>query len=136
MKKLICCLMAGVFVLASSIAFGTTVRDNMEFKGKTKIFGFTLPVAATHSYTTNEDWTLSASEKLYALYVTASGSGNASIVDVGGVAGTIKIVRNGAAGTVTIKESGQTGIAIATGKTAVVIHNGTDYIRVTGDATH
>ena len=93
-------------------------------------------IAATHAYELAEDWVLSAAEMLCSLMVTSSGSGDANIIESGGTAGRIRIIRNGAAGTVTILESGQTGIAIATGKTAVVMHNGTDYIRVTADATH
>ena len=33
-----------------------------------------------------------------------------------------------------IKAAGQTGVTIATTKTAMVMGNGTDFIRITGDA--
>jgi len=98
--------------------------------------GAKFTLAATHVYALAEDWVLSAAEMLCALLITDSGSGDANIIESGGVAGRIRVVRNGANGTVTIKESGETGVSIATGKTAVVMHNGTDYIRVTADATH
>lgn len=95
-----------------------------------------LTISATHVFTTLADWTLSASEMLKTLLVASSGSGGANIVVSGGTTGDVKIVRNAGNGTFTIKESGQTGIAVASGKTAIVMHNGTDYIRITADATH
>jgi predicted Rdx family selenoprotein len=95
--------------------------------------------AATHVYTTLADWTLSAAEMICNLLVTSSGSGSTAII-APDVAGRLYIVRNGntAGGTnaITIKINGGTGVAIANGKTAVVIHNGTDYVRVTADATN
>jgi len=93
-------------------------------------------ISATHVFTTLADWVLSASEMLKTLLVADSGSGGANIVVNGGTAGDLKIVNNIGDGTFTIKESGQTGVAIASGKTAIVMHNGTDYIRITADATN
>ena len=123
-------------VVASGGSIAVESGGTIDIEGGGKITGLAVNIAATHAYTLAEDWVLSAAEMLCTLLVTSSGSGDANIVEVGGSAGRIRVVRNGSAGTVTMLESGQTGIAIATGKTAVVMHNGTDYIRVTADATH
>jgi len=112
-----------------------TSTNTKTVSGKT-ISGLTLTISATHVFTTLADWVLSAAEMLNTLLVADSGSGGANIVVNGGSAGDIKIVRNIGDGSFTILESGQTGIAVASGKTAIVMHNGTDYIRITADATH
>lgn len=83
------------------------------------------------------DWILSAADRLTTLLICTSGSsGTNYIIDSGGTAGRILIIRNGTAQSIVIKENGQTGVTIATGKTAVVMHSGTDYVRVSADATH
>jgi hypothetical protein len=122
--------------LASIGAGDVLTTTNTKTLTNKTLSGPIFTIAATHAYALAEDWVLSAADMLCSLLVTSSGSGDANIIESGGVSGRIRIVRNGAAGTVTIKESGQTGVSIATGKTAVVMHNGTDYIRVTADATH
>lgn len=83
-----------------------------------------------------EDWTLSATEAKSVLLTLSSGSGTPSIVDAFSSGGAIKIVRNAANIAVTLKMSGQTGVSVGSGKTAVLINSGTDYVRVTADATH
>ena len=81
------------------------------------------------------DWTLNAIESVANfLSITGSGSGDAIIAP--DTEGRLYILRNASDDTVTIKISGGTGIAVATGKTATVIHNGSDYVRVTADQTH
>ncbi|PKN20894.1 MAG: hypothetical protein CVU71_03695 [Deltaproteobacteria bacterium HGW-Deltaproteobacteria-6] len=122
--------------LASIGAGDVLTTTNTKTLTNKTLSGPIFTIAATHAFALAEDWVLSAAEMLCSLLVTSSGSGDANIIESGGVAGRIRIVRNGGSGTVTIKESGRTGVAIASGKTAVVIHNGTDYIRVTADATH
>lgn len=93
---------------------------------------------STHEYTTDADWAMSATEAKSILLSVSSGSGALNIV-APDVSGRLYVVRNGSAGTVgsvTIKKSGGTGITIASGKTAILMHNGSDYIRVTADGTH
>lgn len=95
---------------------------------------------STHEYTTNADWTLSASEAKSIYLSVTSGSTGVNII-APNVSGRIYIVRvdttvlGGGTGC-TIKKSAGTGIAIASGKTATVIHNGSDYVRVTADQSH
>ena len=96
-----------------------------------------LSLSITSKVLTLSDWVLSAVEKLTTLLICTSGStGTNYIIDSPGTAGRVFIIRNASNGSVVIKENGQTGVTIATGKTAVVMHNGTDYVRVTDDATH
>lgn len=51
------------------------------------------------------------------------------------VTGALYAVTNSTTGaqSITVKKSGGTGVTIANGKTAWVIHNGTDYVRLTAD---
>ena len=96
-----------------------------------------LSLSITSKVLAIADWVLSAVEKLTTLLICTSGStGTNYIIDSPGTAGRVFIIRNASNGSVVIKENGQTGVTIATGKTAVVMHNGTDYVRVTDDATH
>ena len=99
----------------------------------------TYGVTATqHDYTAHEDWTLSTTEATYLLLVTSSGDGTDSNIVVYPTPsnGQLYVVRNGSVQNNVIKPSGGTGITIASGKTASVIFWGTDFIRVTADATH
>ena len=99
----------------------------------------TYGVTATqHDYTAHEDWTLSTTEATYLLLVTSSGDGTDSNIVVYPTPsdGKLYVVRNGSVQNNIIKPSGGTGITIASGKTASVIFWGTDFIRVTADATH
>lgn len=91
---------------------------------------------SSNTFVAGEDWTLSSAEAKSVLLVLASGSGTPSIVDAYSSTGAIKIIRNAANVAVTTKMSGQTGVSIASGNTAVLINSGTDYVRVTADATH
>ena len=95
-------------------------------------------IATQHDYTAHEDWTLSTTEATYLLLVTSSGDGTNSNIVVYPTPsnGKLYVVRNGSVQNNIIKPSGGTGITIASGKTASVIFWGTDFIRVTADATH
>lgn len=93
---------------------------------------------STHEYTTDADWAMSATEAKSILLSVSSGSGALNIIGPD-VSGRLYVVRNGSAGavgSVTLKKSGGTGITVASGKTAILMHNGSDYIRVTADGTH
>jgi len=91
---------------------------------------------ATHDYGTGHaDWTLSATEqKATVLSLT----GNTDVAGAGIIAtpakGKVFIVVNATAQTITIKAKDKTGVDIATTKTATVMGNGTDFIRLTPDA--
>ncbi len=96
-----------------------------------------LSLSITSKVLAIADWVLSAVEKLTTLLICTSGStGTNYIIDSPGTAGRVFIIRNASNGSIVIKENGQTGVTIAKDKTAVVMHNGTDYVRVTTDATH
>ncbi len=84
------------------------------------------------------DWTLTKAQALCKyIDLTASGSGDSVIVPTAFLrANDEKVVRNGTDSTVTFKKYGGTGVSIASGKTATIRYNGSDYVRVTADATH
>ena len=89
---------------------------------------------ASHDYGgAHADWTLSAVEARCKLLVVTNADEAAAIVGPD-TEGKEFYVNNGAGFAVTIKVSGETGVTIANTKTAHVIHNGADYIRVTADA--
>ncbi len=94
---------------------------------------------SSHEYTTTDDWEMSGTEakSLLLTLTSGDGAGDRNII-APDVSGRLYIVRNDttAGGSAVIKKSGGTGVSIASGKTATVIHNGSDYIRVTADATH
>jgi hypothetical protein len=79
------------------------------------------------------DWTLSASED-NSLILDVTNSGGATNINAPATAGKMYILRNETGSNCTILVSGQTGVAVATNKTAIVKCNGTDYERVTADA--
>ena len=98
--------------------------------------GNTIGAIATHAYAAAADWTLSATELASTLLVVSSGSGAVNIV-AAATTGAIYFVRNTMSYAATIiYTSGGTGVEIASGKTAVVMYNGSAYVRVTADATH
>lgn len=107
---------------------------NFLSRGVTRLGALELS-SVTHVFNTLADWTLSATEALKTILVTSSGSGGASIV-APNESGRVYVVRNAGTGAVTIKISGGSGVSVAIGKTAMVWHNGTDYVRITADATH
>lgn len=80
---------------------------------------------------TNETITLTNTNALQnarALYLNLSGApGGATTLNVPAIEKNY-IVKNGSNQTVTIKVSGQTGVAIPTGKTALVYNNSTDVV--------
>jgi len=65
--------------------------------------------------------------------ITASGTSKSLILPAA-IDGKMLIVYNAGANAVTVKVTGQTGVAIATTKTAILRCNDTDILRVTADA--
>jgi hypothetical protein len=101
--------------------------------------GLTLKVASI--VMTGVDYTLSTAEALCnILVVTGSPSGQSIIAPTLTTSGAslLYTVRNagGDSAAVTLKASGETGVAIATGKTAAVYFLTDDYVRLTADATN
>lgn len=89
---------------------------------------------ASHNYgAAATDWTLSATElKALRIIVTnASGAVNAIATPT---AGKMYVILNTSGQALTFKATGQTGVTIASTKSAIVIGNGTDFVRVTADA--
>jgi len=96
-------------------------------------FPFRLKSSAITQSST-ADTTLSAAQyECVCLDVSGTPGGNFNII-APNTLDSFYIVSNATANTLTIKKSAGTGVAIATNKTAIVRHNGTDYVRVTADA--
>jgi len=66
--------------------------------------------------------------------IRITSASGASDVIVTPTDGKLYIVQNTSGQAITLKASGQTGIAVATAKSAILMGNGTDIIRVTADA--
>jgi hypothetical protein len=77
------------------------------------------------------DYTLSATEKLAKLLLITNASQAANVILPAET--RMYVVNNTSGFTITLKASGQTGVAVTNNKTAVIIGNGTDFIRVTAD---
>lgn len=82
------------------------------------------------------DHTLSATEKKAKLLVVTNADQAANII--GPAENRQYVLRNASGAAITIKKTGGTGVAVANGKTAVVMYSSVaaDYVRVTADATH
>ena len=93
------------------------------------------PVAA-HDYGTGHvDWTLTAAEqKATVLSLAGKTDGTGAGIIATPTNGKVFVVINATAQTITIKAKDKTGVAVATTKTAIVMGNGTDFIRLTADA--
>ena len=145
MKKMLCVIVAVTLIAVASVSFGTTIKDDMRYEGplettnSTSLSGFALKVASI--VMTGVDYTLSAAEALCnILVVTGSPSGKSIIAPTLTTTGAslLYTVRNAGddSAAVTLKASGETGVSIATGKTAEVYFLTDDYVRKTADATN
>lgn len=89
---------------------------------------------ATHDYgAAAATWALSGEETKATMLVCTNAGGTASIIGPN-TPGKPYIVRNTSGQVITIKTATGTGVAIANGKTAMVVNSGTDYVRITADA--
>ena len=90
---------------------------------------------ATHDYDTGHvDWTLSATEqKATVLSLAGQTDTDGAGIIATPTNGKVFVVINATAQTITIKATGKTGIGVATTKTAIVMGNGTDFVRLTTD---
>jgi hypothetical protein len=84
----------------------------------------------------HSDHTLTTTEKKAKLLVVIQADQAANII--GPAENRKYVVRNESGAAITIKKTAGTGVAIANGKTAVVMYSSiaADYVRVTADATH
>jgi len=90
--------------------------------------------AASHDYDgAAVDWMLSAAELKKGIIkaTNANGAVNAIVADAANV---VYVVVNGAGHNLTVKTAAGNGIAVETGKVALVMSDGTDVIRVAPDA--
>lgn len=78
------------------------------------------------------DWELSATEAKSAILTATSANGPCAIVAVPDF-GKVYWIKNSTGQELTIKASGQDGVKIASGKTAAVYGNATDFVRLTAD---
>ncbi len=100
----------------------------------------TVPVGASNNFgiasrdyqAAVADWILSTQESRCLLLVATNAGGTANII-APDKPGLLYAVNNKSGQIITIKKPGGTGVAIATGKTAQVMHNGTDYIKISGE---
>lgn len=87
---------------------------------------------AEHDYAGGaDDWVLSAEEAKASILAATSASGACAIIAVPDL--KMYWVKNGTVQALTIKADEKTGVEIATGKTAAVYGNGTDFVRLTSD---
>lgn len=122
---------SGTTVLRSD---GTTLRAAVPLAGSAnESMPFRLkPATITQSSTA--DTTLSASQAECPVLEVNGTPGGAFNVIGPNVSGARYEITNTTPSPLTIKKSGGTGVTIAAGKSAIVRHNGTDYIRITPDA--
>lgn len=89
---------------------------------------------SNHDYSSGHvDWTLSAAEEKTKYLRCTNADAAANILGTG-TDGKEFVVQNSSGEAITIKVSGQSGVQIANGKSAMVVGNGTDFVRVTADA--
>ena len=89
---------------------------------------------ATHDYAgAAVAWALSASELKATRIIVTNANGAVDAVATP-TAGKMYIILNTSGQALTFKATGQTGVVLASTKSAIVIGNGTDFIRVTADA--
>jgi hypothetical protein len=88
--------------------------------------------AAEHNYAGDAaDWELSAAEAKASILAATNANGPCAIVATPDL--KMYWVKNGTGQTLKIKADGQTGVEIATTKTAAVYGNGMDFVRLTAD---
>ncbi|WP_048817969.1 hypothetical protein [Desulforamulus hydrothermalis] len=67
------------------------------------------------------------------MLLMATNAGGAANIIAPDRPGLLYAVNNKSGQIITVKKSGGTGATVAAGKTAMVMHNGTDYIKITGE---
>lgn len=112
--------------------FVTVGGNNAAISGSKMLHG----QVATHSYGTGHvDWTLSGEEMGSGILIATGTADSGCNAIATPTSGALYIVVNTCGQTLTFKATGQSGVAIASTKTAIVRGNGTDFARVTADAS-
>jgi hypothetical protein len=124
----------GALTAASVTLSGALSAASATVSGNTTLGGLTGS-KATNTTAATTTWTLSATE-LNKLIVEKSGTtGGSTDIIATPTSGKIYLVYNNGTGSdIVFKATGQTGVTVATAKSALVMGNGTDFIRVTADA--
>ena len=94
----------------------------------------TLASSAVNFAGAHADYTLSAAE-IKTMFLVATNADQAANVIGPATANKMYCLINSSGAAITIKVTGQTGVTVADGKTAFVRCNGTDYARLTEDAS-
>lgn len=94
----------------------------------------TTEATASHDYAgAAVDWTLSAAELKCGILVATNAIAAVNAIFTP-TAGKVYVVKNTSGQALTVKAAGQTGVVIASTKKAIVMGNGTDIERVSGDS--
>jgi hypothetical protein len=110
---------AGTWGTTTNTNLGTALEQAIVGKADINMNSTTITLTLTNS---------NAAQDARAIYLNLTGSpGGAAVLEVPAIEKPY-IVKNGSDQQVTIKVSGQTGVAIPTGKTAIVYNNGTDVV--------
>jgi len=110
---------AGTWGTTTNTNLGTALEQSIVGKADVTMSSTTITLTLTNS---------NAAQDARAIYLNLTGSpGGAAVLEVPAIEKPY-IVKNGSDQQVTIKVSGQTGVAIPTGKTAIVYNNGTDVV--------
>ncbi len=110
---------AGTWGTTTNSNLGTALEQAIVGKADVTMSSTTITLTLTNS---------NAAQDARAIYLNLTGSpGGAAVLEVPAIEKPY-IVKNGSNQQVTIKVSGQTGVAIPTGKTAIVYNNGTDVV--------
>lgn len=133
----------GIAAASAEISGNATITGNLAVTGTLAATGgqtnaaLTDPIATftinTHNYDgAAADWTLSAAEQKKSVHKVTNANG--AVVAIVPKAVRLYVFINTSGQTLTVKTAAGTGIDIANGKTAVVMADGTNVVRITGDA--
>jgi hypothetical protein len=110
---------AGTWGTTTNTNLGTALEQAVVGKADVTMSSTTITLTLTN---------VNTAQNARAIYLNLTGSpGGAAVLEVPAIQKPY-IVKNGSDQQVTIKVSGQTGVAIPTGKTALVYNNGTDVV--------
>lgn len=124
----------GALSAASVTVTGAVTAASAVISGNTTLGGLTGS-KATNSTAATTTWTLSASEMNKLIVVKSGTTGGSTDIVATPTDGKVYIVYNNATGSnIVFKATGQTGVTVATAKSALVMGNGTDFVRLTADA--
>lgn len=97
--------------------------------------GVTFPASTGIDFAgAHADYTLDTTERK-SLFLSVTNADAAANI-IAPAANRMYIVKNASGQAITVKKTGGTGVAIANGKTAIVVYGGSDYIRATADSTN